>query len=85
MKLRNRIELFDEYGEKREFEVVATFGLDDVDYAILIPIDQSGEGTWLFRMEKDDKGELLLKIVEDDQEIKDAYSAYESLMKEKMQ
>lgn len=56
-----------------------------MDYAILIPIDQSGEGTWLFRMEKDEEGELLLKIVEDDQEIKDAYSAYESLMKERMQ
>ena len=35
--MKERILLFDELGKEQEFIVIATFGMDDEDYAALMP------------------------------------------------
>ena len=37
--MNEKIVLLDEMGNEKEFQVLATFGLDDLDYAALLPLD----------------------------------------------
>ena len=55
------IVLLDEMGNEIEFQVLSTFGIDDVDYAALLPLDDMEALTYLFRIEYDNDGDLLLK------------------------
>ena len=81
----DRIVLLDELGEEQEFIILATFGLDDEDYAALIPSDDLEGLTYILRMETDESGELLLSGIEDDEELQDAIEAYEEMQKESLQ
>lgn len=81
----DRIVLLDELGEEQEFIILATFGLDDEDYAVLIPSDDLEGLTYILRMETDENGELLLSGIEDDEELQDAIEAYEEMQKENLQ
>lgn len=81
----DRIVLLDELGEEQEFIILATFGLDDEDYAALIPADELEGFTYILRMETDENGELLLSGIEDDEELQDAIEAYEEMQKESLQ
>lgn len=81
----DRIVLLDELGEEQEFIILATFGLDDEDYAALIPSDDLEGLTYILRMETDENGELLLSGIEDDEELQDAIEAYEEMQKENLQ
>ena len=80
----DKIVLLDENGKEEEFEVVATFGLDDFNYAVLFPINNQNEA-YILRMEYDDNDELVLVGIEDDGELNDAILAYESILKENIE
>lgn len=83
--MTDRIVLFDEMGKEQEFIILATFGLDDDDYAALIPADNLDSPTYILRMETDENGDLLLSGIDDDEELKEAIDAFEEIQKENLQ
>lgn len=83
--MKERIILLDELGKEQEFVILATFGLDDDDYAALMPADDIEGPTYILRMERDENGELLLAGIDDDEELQDAIEAYEEMQKENLQ
>ena len=80
-----RIMLLDEMGQEQEFIILATFGLDDEDYAALIPSDDLDGLTYILRIELDENGESFLSGIDDDEELQDAIEAYEEIQKENLQ
>jgi uncharacterized protein YrzB (UPF0473 family) len=83
--MNNKIVLLDEMGKEQEFIILATFGLDDVDYAALIPSDDMESLTYILRMEIDENGDPILMGIDDEEELKEAIEAYEEIQKEKLQ
>lgn len=80
----DKIELMDESGNVEEFQVIDTFGMDDNDYAVLMPVADDDEATMILRIEYDSNGELILVSIEDDAEFEDAVEVYEELKNEKL-
>ncbi|MCF6464147.1 DUF1292 domain-containing protein [Clostridium sp. Cult1] len=72
-------------GNRIEFQLLATFGLDDYEYAALLPVDDMESLTYLLRIEYDDEGEPILVGIDDDDELKDVIKVYEEIQKEKLQ
>jgi uncharacterized protein YrzB (UPF0473 family) len=83
--MNEKIVLLDEMGNEKEFQVLATFGLDDVDYAALLPLDDIEGLTYLLRIEYDDLGEAVLSGIDDDKELEEVIEAYEEIRKERLQ
>ncbi|NLY86331.1 MAG: DUF1292 domain-containing protein [Tissierellia bacterium] len=83
--MKDRIVLIDEVGKEQEFLILATFGLDDDDYAALIPADNIDSPTYILRIERDENGDILLLGIEDDKELEDAIAAYEEIQRENFQ
>lgn len=77
--------LLNEKGEKEEFHVIATFGLDESSYAALLPVGKDDEYIFLLRLEEDSTGETILVGIEDKNELNDAIDAYEELNDEDLQ
>ncbi len=83
------IVLYDEDGNETEFEVVATLEVDENEYAILLPRDDSrdpeaevADEAYVLRIEQDDSGEDILVGIEDEEELNAVIDAYEELVKE---
>ncbi len=81
--------LYDEDGNESEFEVVATLELDENEYAILLPKDETRdpeaeevEEAYILRIEQDENGEDVLVGIEDEEELNAVIDAYEELIKE---
>lgn len=83
--MNEKIVLLDEMGNRVEFQVLATFGLDDFEYAALLPVDDMESLTYLLRIEYDVEGEPILVGIDDDEELKDVIEAFEEIQKEKLQ
>ncbi|WP_236913277.1 DUF1292 domain-containing protein [Clostridium sp. Cult1] len=83
--MNEKIVLLDEMGNRIEFQLLATFGLDDYEYAALLPVDDMESLTYLLRIEYDDEGEPILVGIDDDDELKDVIKVYEEIQKEKLQ
>lgn len=83
--MTDRITLLDELGKELEFIILATFGLDDEDYAALMPADNIESPTYILRMEKDENGDILLAGIDDEEELQDAIEAFEEIQKENLQ
>lgn len=83
--MNDKIVLLDEMGNRIEFQLLATFGLDDYEYAALLPVDDMESLTYLLRIEYDDEGEPILVGIDDDDELKDVIKVYEEIQKEKLQ
>lgn len=81
----DKITLLDEQGKEQEFIILATFGLDDENYAALIPAENMEGSIYILRMEEDNEGNLLLIGIEDDKELEDAIDAYEEIQNENLQ
>ncbi|NLJ98498.1 MAG: DUF1292 domain-containing protein [Tissierellia bacterium] len=79
------ITLLDEMGNEKEFKVLATFGLNDMDYAALLPLEDLDELTYLLRIEYDDQGQPMLVGIDDDEELEYVIKAYEEIQNEKLQ
>ncbi len=83
------IVLYDEDGNETEFEVVATLEVDENEYAILLPRDDSRDPeaeivdeAYVLRIEQDESGEDILVGIEDEEELNAVIDAYEELVKE---
>ena len=83
--MNEKIVLLDEMGNEKEFQVLATFGLDDMDYAALLPLDDIEGLTYLLRIEYVNQGELILAGIDDEEELEDVVEAYEEIQKDRLQ
>jgi len=83
--VKDRIVLIDELGKEQEFLVLATFGLDNDDYAALVPADDIDSPTYILRIERDENGDILLRGIDDEEELQEAIAAYEEIQKENYQ
>lgn len=79
------IELYDENGNLQKFKLLDTFGMDEDDYAVLLPVNEPDSLTYILRIEYLDNGELSLIGIEDQNELNAAVDIYENLKNEKMQ
>ena len=78
----NIITLIDENGEESVFEIILSLEAEGKDYAILVPLnDEEDDDALIFRIDKDEKGEILVPI-EDDEEYQIVVDVYETLMEE---
>mgnify|MGYP000070429755 CR=1 FL=1 len=82
--MHEKIVLLDEMGNEVEFELVMTFGLDDSNYAALIPVDDL-ESEIFLRFDIDENGETILVPLDSDEEYRDVKEAYEEFKKERLQ
>jgi hypothetical protein len=76
----NRIELINEDGEIEEFVVEAYFDLEDTKYTVLVK--EGDEEGLLMRVDYDEAGNPVFSFVDDEEELKEAAEAYESLVSE---
>lgn len=81
--------LYDEDGNETEFEVVATLEVDENEYAILLPRDDTRDPdaeevdeAYVLRIEQDENGEDILIGIDDEEELNTVIEAYEELVKE---
>lgn len=79
------IELYDESGNKEEFRIIDSFGMDDNDYVALIPTNGVNSLTYILRINYSDDGEMVFETVDDDDEFQDAIEIYEELKNERLQ
>lgn len=79
-----KIELMDDEGNKVEFNILDTFGMDDEDYAVLEPVNEEDDMVYILRIENsEDDGEVVLVGIDDEEELNDAISVYEELKEKK--
>lgn len=80
----NIISLIDENGKEQKFEVMATFEVEEDEYAVLFPLsaEEAEEGAYILRIEYDEDGELVLVNIEDEEELENAASVYEAIVDE---
>lgn len=80
----NIISLVDENGKEQKFEVMATFDIEENEYAVLFPLpkEEAEEGAYILRIEYDENGELLLVNIEDEDEMENAVAVYEAIADE---
>lgn len=83
--LNQIITLLDELGNKVDFELIATFGLDDMEYVALIPVNDEEPLTYLLRIDYDENGDLVFVTIDDKEEFDDVVKAYEEIRKERLQ
>lgn len=83
--MQEKIILTDEAGEEQEFVILATFGLDDNNYAALLPSENIESPTYILKMEETDDGGMLLRGIDDDDELQAAIKAYEEIENENLQ
>lgn len=77
-----KIILTDEEGNEEEFGLVATFGVDEQDYAALEPLNSDDELIYLFRMQDDEGDGVLFFPIEDEEEMDSAVEIFEDLLEE---
>lgn len=77
----NIIKLIDENDEEKEFEVLATFEVEDVEYAALLPLEGEEE-VYLLKMIYDENEDVILMNIEDEEEFSDVAAAYEAIIDE---
>lgn len=82
--MEDKIILLDEMGKEKEFEVLATFGVNDLDYAALLPNGNIDELIYILKIEYDSKNQPILVGIDDEEELESAIEVYEQIEKEKM-
>lgn len=83
--LNQIITLLDELGNKVDFELIATFGLDDMEYVALIPVNDEEPLTYLLRIDYDENGDLVFVTIDDKEEFDDVVKTYEEIRRERLQ
>lgn len=83
--MNDEIILLDEMNNEKNFKVLATFGMDDKNYAALLPMDDEEALTYILRIEYDSENQPILLGIEDDEELEYAIEVYETIAKENLQ
>lgn len=79
------IELYDESGNKQNFRILDVFGMDERDYAVLLPENNHNDQTYILRIEIDENGQQYFAGIDDDEELEDAIQIYEELKNDMLQ
>lgn len=74
--------LIDDDGNEIEFEVIATFDIEDREYAVLLPVDEEENEAYILKIEYDENGDMILVNIEDKAEFDDAAAVYEAIIDE---
>ena len=74
--------LFDEEGNKVEFEVITKLDIEEKEYIIVVPKDEDVDEAVCLRIDVDENGEEVLVPVEDDEEFQKVSEAYETFFNE---
>jgi hypothetical protein len=74
------IELINDEGKVEKIELLASFHLDDEEYAVLRYPD-SDEGM-IYRIEKDEDNNPIFVMIEDDKELEEVIQIYEAMADE---
>lgn len=82
MEMNDVIQLMDEEGNLIDFSIIANLKVNDTEYAILEAVDSEMEEAVVFRVTKD-KGEDILELVTDDDELLTVEEAYYELSSKK--
>lgn len=81
--LDETIFLTDENGEDVEFDMIASFGVNEEDYVALFPLDNNEEELILIlRLGHDDLGNLIFEGIEDEEELNEAIEVFQELVEE---
>ena len=75
----NTIILLDDEGNEIEFELVITIEKEGIEYALLKNLEDESEDMFAFRIDKDDEGDVLIPI-EDDEEILMIQDVYDEII-----
>jgi putative Holliday junction resolvase len=78
------IVLTDEEGHEHQFEVIDVLKVDEKDYAVLFPVDESEEGdeVLILRIDSDENGEDVLVEIEDEEEFDRVAEAWDEYVDE---
>ncbi|KGG81467.1 hypothetical protein Y919_00450 [Caloranaerobacter azorensis H53214] len=76
------ITLIDDEGNEIEFEVIATFDIEDREYAVLLPVNEEEDEAYILKIEYDEDGNMILVNIEDKSEFDDAAAVYEAIIDE---
>jgi uncharacterized protein YrzB (UPF0473 family) len=76
--LENIITLLDDDGNEIECEVIDMFEFEEKEYAVLLPTDE--EDPYILRIDKDEDGNELFAMIEDDNEFDRVSEAYDELL-----
>ena len=79
------IELYDESGNRQSFRILDVFGMDDQDYAVLLPENNHNDQTYILRIEIDENGQQYFAGIDDEEEVEDAIRIYEELKNDMLQ
>ena len=79
------IELYDESGNRQSFRILDVFGMDDQDYAVLLPENNHNDQTYIPRIEIDENGQQYFAGIDDEEELEDAIRIYEELKNDMLQ
>lgn len=77
----NIIKLINDDGEEMEFEILATFEVEDDEYAALLPLEGEEE-VYLLKILYDENEDMVLMNIEDEDEFTDVAAAYEAIVDE---
>ena len=78
----NNVIIEHEDGSKTEYEVLAIFEVEAINYVALLPFNNSNDITFYGCTENEDTRELELSVIEDELEFSVVSSAFVSLMEE---
>lgn len=78
MENLNIVELIDEEGDAYQFEFIMSIDYDDLEYAILAPLDEEGPGDEIviLRLELDENDEEVYVNIEDEDELDEIFDAF---------
>jgi uncharacterized protein YrzB (UPF0473 family) len=79
-EMENVITLIDDEGNEIECEIIDAFEYDDKEYVVLLPGDE--EDPFMLRVDKDENGEEVFAMIEDDDEFDEVSEAYNGLLEE---
>jgi uncharacterized protein YrzB (UPF0473 family) len=74
------IVLLDEEGNELECEVLHTFEFEGNGYVVLLPSDE--DDPFILKIEKDENGNDIYAVIEDDEEFEKVSEAYDELLGE---
>lgn len=75
----NTIVLLDEDGNEMEFELVITIEKEGKEYALLKNVDDDSDDMFAFFIDKDEDGDILVPV-EDDDEIIEIQQIYDEII-----
>lgn len=70
----------DEQGNKVDFEAIARIFLDEQEYLLLSPLNESSEDIFAFRIDVNEDNTEELNLVEDDNEFEAIKKEYKKLL-----